>query len=255
MKIINSLSVLLLAVSSASAFAPASPPRITTKLSPFHANECKATTALFVSNIPQSNDPLDQVEADEITKFLVIDVNRARDELAANWGWITASGTVSLALGALALYMPLFATSVAYDGTIITIGANGFVGLASVFARENGNKLKSGFFGVAYMALAYYMSTHPGAGLDVMTLTIATLISAEGLYEASLAIKNKELQGRVWHGLSGVASVIAGLFITANIPVTSLVVPGIALGTRLTGDGATKVAIGLEGKKLADERK
>lgn len=209
------------------------------------------------SNNPQSSDLVDQVKekADEVTKFLVIDVNRARDQLTANWGWITASGTATLALGALALYMPLFATSVAYDGTVVTIGAVGFIGLISAFARENGNKLKSGLSGVGYLALAYYMSTHPGAGLDLITLTIATVISAEGLYEASLAIKNKELQGRAWHGFSGVASVIAGLFLSANIPATSLVAPGIALGTRLTGNGATKVAIGLEGKKLADERK
>jgi len=85
-------------------------------------------------------------------------------------------------------------------------------------------------------------------------LTIATVIAAEGLYETALAIRNSDIQGRGWHAVSGVISTFAGLFLSANIPAASLVAPGAALGVRLTSSGASKVAIGLTGKEIANGR-
>lgn len=196
-----------------------------------------------------------QEKANDATKFLVVDVAKAQDELARNWGWITASGISTMVLGGLALGLPVFATGVAYDGTVLALGATGLVSLFGALARENGHKVKSALSGVLYVALAYYMSTHPAQGLDVITLTIATAIAAEGLYETALAVRNEDLQGRGWHLVSGIGSTAAGVWLTANIPAASLFAPGAALGTRLTTNGATKVAVGLAGKELADKQK
>lgn len=160
-----------------------------------------------------------------------------------------------MALGAAALLLPTFATGVAYDGTVLTIGASGVVGLVGALKRENGHKLKSAISGLVYLGLAYYLGTHPAQGLDIITLTIATTIAAEGLFETVLAAKNKNLQGRGWHAVSGIGSVIAGLALSATLPASGLVTPGYALGARLTSNGATKVAVGLAGKELADKRK
>lgn len=194
-------------------------------------------------------------KADEATKFLVVDIDRARDNLAQNWGWITASGFLTMILGFSALYVPLFATGLAYDGTVLTIAVAGVVGLVSAFVRENGHKVKSALSGAGYMGLAYYMYTHPGTGLDIITLTIATVLAGEGIYETALAAKNKNIQGRPWHFVSGIGSVLASFFLAANVPAASLVTPGVALGARLTSNGATKMAVGLTGKELADQRK
>lgn len=189
------------------------------------------------------------------SKFLVVDMNKAQSELAQNWGWITAAGVSSIILGTLALLLPTFATGVAYDGIVLTLGATGLVTMLSAFARENGHKAKSAVSGVLYMLSAYYMSTHPALGLDLITVAIATVIGAEGLFETVLAIKNKEMYGRGWHLVSGIGSTAASIWLAATIPVSSLFAPGAALGARLTSNGATKVAIGLAGKELADSRK
>lgn len=189
---------------------------------------------------------------DEKTQFLTVDIDRARDELARNWGWIVGTGVLTMALGALALTVPIAATGVAYDGTVLTIGAAGFLSLINVFFAEKGHKLKSGLSGVGYLALGYYMGTNPTQGLNIITLSIATVIAAEGLYETALAVKNKEIQGRGWHFVSGILSTLAGVFLSVNIPATSLVTPGAALGVRLTSNGASKVAVGLAGKEIAD---
>jgi len=186
---------------------------------------------------------------------LLVDVDQTRAQLAKNWGWIVASGVFTMALGALAFLLPVTATGVAYDGTVLLIGATGLVGLFNAFTRENGHKVKSALSGALYMALAYYMATNPGVGLGFITLSIAAAISAEGLFETALAVKNENLEGRAWHAVSGIASVIAGLGLTLSMPVSSLVTPGFALGARLSGNGATKVAVGLAGKEIADSSK
>ena len=158
-------------------------------------------------------------------------------------------------LGALALLLPVFATGVAYNGIVFTIGLSGLVGVAGAFTRENGHRAMSALSGLFYVALAYYMFTHAALGLDIVTLAIAAVIGAEGLYETIFAVKNKEMKRRVWHLASGIGSTLVGLWHSTSIPASSLVTPGIALGARLTGNGATKVAVGLTGKELASNRK
>ena len=212
---------------------------------------------LFMADEPNVEKQFEDLKEkfDKNTQFLVVDVEKARDDLAKNWGWIVGSGVLTMALGALALTLPVAATGVAYDGTVLTIGAAGVIGIINAIFAEKGHKIKSALGGLGYAGLSYYMATHPAQGLDIITLTIATVIAAEGLYETTLAVKNKNIQGRGWHFVSGIVSTAAGFLLSANIPVASLITPGAALGTRLTSSGASKVAIGLAGKDIADKRK
>jgi len=265
MKTTTTFSLLVLTVTPTLAFSPMTAPTRTTAtvnlqqpmsmtpMSRRHSNTFNTNTALFLS--ANTGDQLKEKADKVVTKFLVVDYDRAANNLADNWGWITASGFLTMVLGFSALYVPLFATGVAYDGTVITLALAGIVGIIGAFVRENGHKAKSAFSGVGYAGLAYYMYTHPGAGLDIITLTIASVLAVEGFYETALAAKNKNLQGRPWHFVSGIGSVLASAFLAANIPAASLVAPGVALGGRLTSSGATKMAVGLTGQELADQRK
>ena len=206
------------------------------------------------NNIP-SEDELKQM-AQQATEFLSLNIEQVENEISKNWKWISASGVFTLVVGTGALLSPVFSTGVAYDVTIASIAALGIGGIANVLIAENGHKLKSGLSGLGYSGLAYFMATHPAQGLrdDVITLTIAAVILAEGLYETALAARNDNLQGRGWHFVSGIVSAAAGLWLSASIPAASLVAPGAALGTRLTTNGASKLAIGLAGKEIAEER-
>jgi len=165
-----------------------------------------------------------------------------------------SGGAFSIACGVAMLSLPMLASEVAFTASTFTIAAAGMANLINAFSSEQGQKLKSGISGALFLGLSYYMLTHPAAGLDIVTWTIASTIAVEGIYETALAVKNENLQSRGWHLLSGVGSTVAGTWLGLNAPVTSLVLPGIALGARLTSNGASKVAIGLEGKKLADKR-
>ena len=221
-------------------------------------NSCRPDSRLSMANEePNIDKQLEEIKEKfaRSTQFLVVDVDKARDELAKNWGWIVGSGVLTMTLGVLALSMPILSTSVAYDGTVITLAAAGVISLFSAIFVESGHRLKSALAGLGYGGLAYYFGTHPFQGLDIITLTIATVLAAEGLYETTLSVRNKNIQGRGWHFVSGLISVGAGILLSASLPAASLVTPGAALGTRLVSNGASKTAIGLAGKEIADKRK
>ena len=128
------------------------------------------------------------------------------------------------------------------------------VNLVNVFKVESSQKLKYGLSVPLYGFLAYYMSAHPAQGLNAITLTIAAVIAAEGIFETAVAVKNKGIEGRPWLFVSGIGSLLASVWLSSTIPVSSMFAPGAALGTRLTSSGARKVATGLVGKEIADQR-
>lgn len=213
------------------------------------------------TSLSMSDNPADEIMKDikrkakrELPDFLYVDVEESKRQLAKNWGWITTSGVLTLALGIGALLAPIFATGVAYDVTVLTLGLSGIISIINAFVRENGHKTKSALSGTLSVGLAYLLGQNPTAGLDIITLSMAFYLAFEGIFETLLAAKNKDIQGRGWHFTSGVGSVLASLWLTTNIPVSSLFAPGAALGVRLISNGSTKVAIGLEGKKLGNEK-
>jgi uncharacterized membrane protein HdeD (DUF308 family) len=226
-------------------WTPNTPPR----------NEAQLTRRFLSDNTANEfmND-MEKKAKENLPDFLYVDFKQAQEQIAKNWGWITTSGVLTMVLGVGCLLFPIFASGVAYDATTIAIGVSGVVGIINAFARENGHRAKSGLSGLLYVGLAVLLSQNVGAGLDVITLSMAIAIGAEGAFETALAAKNKDLQGRRWHFVSGIGSILAATWLTANIPVSSLFAPGAALGARLTSNGATKVAVGLEGKKLADKK-
>jgi uncharacterized membrane protein HdeD (DUF308 family) len=261
----STLAIAGLAATSVSAFAPTTPMTVSTSkhhqqqqphvntLPTFSTSNIQVSTARFLSD-NTANDFMEKAQK-QLPDLLLVDVREAQSQLAKNWGWITTSGVLTLALGTAALLFPILASGLAYDITWAAMGASGVVGLINAFARENGHRAKSSFSGLLYCGLAYVMATNPGAGLDVITLSMAFAIGAEGIFETALAAKNKDLQGRGWHFVSGIGSVLASAWLATNIPASSLFAPGAALGARLTSNGATKIAVGLEGKKIADAQK
>jgi len=188
--------------------------------------------------------------------FFCVDPSAIETALADNWGWITASGVLTTLLGAAALALPITATDIAYTWLTIAVGGIGFVGLGNIFFAPTGwLKLQSGLSGVLYLGLSYYMANFPLAGLAVIGLTVASNIALEGFYETALAIKYKDIAGRGRLLASGILSVVAAGFLTASLPVSSLILPGAVLGARWISNGFCKIALGLDGKALANLKK
>jgi uncharacterized membrane protein HdeD (DUF308 family) len=217
------------------------------------------SSALFMSDntADEMKKQLEKLEekADEATKFLIVDTQNIQNELANNWGWIVASGIFTTFLGLLSFGAPIFATGVAYDTTVVAIAFTAVVNLVNAYKAENGQKLKYALSSPLYALLAYYMSTNPAEGLNIITLTIASVIAVEGFFETILAAKNENIQGRPWLFVSGIGSVAASVWLASTLPASSLFAPGAALGTRLTSSGSRKIATGLLGKEIADSRK
>jgi len=145
----------------------------------------------------KSDKPIDDFikEAEKATGFLLIDADLAKKELAKNWGWITTSGLITFLVGCSASVAPTFATGIAYDSIILSAGAASLIYIAGAFFRENEHKAKSELSGVGYGLLAYYLANHP----RIITLSMAAILGAEGVFEIGLSARNKEMEERLWN--------------------------------------------------------
>eukprot|EP00539_Tryblionella_compressa_P006578 CAMPEP_0178758436 /NCGR_PEP_ID=MMETSP0744-20121128/14385_1 /TAXON_ID=913974 /ORGANISM="Nitzschia punctata, Strain CCMP561" /LENGTH=170 /DNA_ID=CAMNT_0020412801 /DNA_START=618 /DNA_END=1126 /DNA_ORIENTATION=+ len=152
------------ATNSASAFAPSTQRAATTQTTrninafenpslPLMKSPSSSSSSLSMSDNPADEfmRDMDDKATNQLPDFLYVDVKQSQDKLAQNWGWITTSGVLTMALGTGALLTPLFATGVAYDTTVIALGASGVIGVINAFARENGHKTKSALSGALSM--------------------------------------------------------------------------------------------------------
>ena len=175
------------------------------------------------------------------TLGIVVDADKLRQEIAENWRWMLAGGILAVAGGAAALLAPVLATGVACFN------------LTGVFFAERGLKLESFLTGLVQVLLAAVMAFYPFASLMSMTVLIAAFMMAEGIVRIALAIQNRDLPGWGWTLGGGLATVATSVIVLAALPASSLWVIGILVGVSLLCSGATRIAIALEGRKIANE--
>ena len=197
---------------------------------------------------PTTNHP-----AKFATFGIAIDADKIRQEIAANWGWMLAGGILAIAGGTAALLAPVFATGIAGTFIAATLLIVGCVNLTGVFFAQPGLKLDSFLTGVVQVLLAGVMAFYPFASLMSLTILIAAFMMADGLVRIALAIRNRELPGWAWTLGGGLAAVATGVIVLIALPASSLWVIGILVGVSLLCSGVTRVAIAMEGRKLAKE--
>lgn len=156
--------------------------------------------------------------------------------------------------GSMALFMPIFASGVAYTGVSIALGVLGFAGVLGTFFAEKGFRAKSLLIGITNLFLFKQMASNPVESLQLLTAVISGSCIADGVHETVFAIQNEDTPCRGWNFFSGLASVAVGVYAAVKMPISSLVVPGIALGVNLITLGAAKIAIALTGQDDANSR-
>jgi uncharacterized membrane protein HdeD (DUF308 family) len=150
------------------------------------------------------------------------------------------------------LLLPILATEVAYAGIWVSMGILGILGILGVFLGDQaGFRTKSGLLGIFQLALAVRMYKKPFESLNALTLVIGCSTMMEGLHEVAFAFQNRKSPRRAFHFFSGLGSIAVAAYALANMPISSLVVPGITLGISLITLGIAKVSIGMYGQEEA----
>ena len=173
-----------------------------------------------------------------------------REELRRHWGWFVAVGLVLMALGLIAGAYAVFTTSV----SVVVLGAVLIVAGAFAGAQAFGETRWGGFFielftAVLYIGAGFLMVVNPLASAVGLTLFIAMFLIVSGLFRAIAAIAGRPPHWG-WLLFHGVVSLILGILIWQQWPVSGIWVIGLFIGIEVLINGVTLLTLGLMARNL-----
>lgn len=159
------------------------------------------------------------------------------------WGWYLALGVVLMALGVYAIMAGTAATL----ASVIALGAVVFVAgifqlIAAFMARDAGHVFLLLLVGALDLIVGIMLIQHPGIGALTLTLLFAALFVFGGLFRFIAALVLR-LPHYGWAALSGLVSLVLGLLIWTEWPISAAWFIGLAVGINFIFAGATWAGI------------
>jgi uncharacterized membrane protein HdeD (DUF308 family) len=173
---------------------------------------------------------------------------RAVEELHRRWALFLALGIVLIALGAVSISASGLVTlaSVVFFGWLLVIGGAG-VAIHAFWAKR-----WSGFFlqllsGLLYLIVGWMLAARPGLGALTLTLIFAVSLVVQGAFRIGTAVSTR-MDG--WGSLlvSGIITLILGLMIWNQWPLSGLWVIGLFVGIDLIFYGWWLVSLALSAR-------
>jgi uncharacterized membrane protein HdeD (DUF308 family) len=173
--------------------------------------------------------------------------------LRGKWGWIVALGVIFMIAGVIALGSVVVATASA----VLIVGIMMIMaGVAEIIAAFNvkswGKFALWMLLGALYVAAGIIAILNPFAAATILTLFLGVALVFGGVVRMFLAWHMREA-GKPWGWVvvSGLLSLLLGVIIIAQWPVSSFYVLGIFLGIDLIFIGSGWLTIGLALKNRA----
>lgn len=175
------------------------------------------------------------------------------EELKRSWAWFLVLGIILIVLGTAALghaAMAVTLLSVIFLGCLMMVG--GVLTAGHAFLR----KKWSGFFvdlflGMLYTIAGLLMVTNPVGGAGAVTLVIALFLLVGGLSRIFVALTVR-LHHRFWILFNGVVTLLLGILIWAEWPLSARVAIGIFVGVEMILYGWSLVMLALAAKSLPE---
>jgi uncharacterized membrane protein HdeD (DUF308 family) len=173
------------------------------------------------------------------------------DTIRKQWGWMLAVGILFVLGGIFAILSPLIATLV----VTIMVGAAFIVSGAMEVIQAWGRRSWSGFLWEFFIGLVVLVGGiaivwHPIVGALTITLVLAAMFVAKGVFQLMLGFKMRPMQGWGWIVAAGVLAILVGLMILSGWPFSSVYAPGVLAGISLTFTGWSYIALALAARRL-----
>jgi uncharacterized membrane protein HdeD (DUF308 family) len=170
-------------------------------------------------------------------------------ELRASWGWFVVLGVALLLLGLGALsYSVLFSVATALAFGFFMLAAGVFYIVGAFFTRCWGGFFLSLLAGILHLALGVIILDRPGEALLIYTLLLAVFFFVEGLFLIVGALAGR-FRHWGWMLFNGIVTLILGVMIWRQWPLSGLYVVGLFLGINLIISGASYISLGLSVRK------
>lgn len=153
-------------------------------------------------------------------------------------------GIVLIALGVAAMLTPAVAGSavVIVIGFILVIA--GIVSVVRGLKAEAGTEKAMGLtLGIITALAGIAVVGHPLLGLAFLTLLLVGYFVAEGVWKIVVSFRYRPATGWKWLLASGVLSLLLGLLIWSQWPVSGMWAVGVLVGVNLFGTGLALVTL------------
>jgi len=172
-------------------------------------------------------------------------------EVQRNWGWYLAHGIILVLFGTIAIGRVYLVTkvSVMFFGWLMIIA--GMTELLHAFWKERG---WSGFFidlltGILYVVVGFMIVGNPQATAVTLTLLITMFLIFDGIFRIATALSVPN-PNWIWMLLHGVVTLVLGIMIWRQWPLSGVWVIGLFVGIQMLLNGWSLVMLALAAKNL-----
>jgi uncharacterized membrane protein HdeD (DUF308 family) len=171
--------------------------------------------------------------------------------LGEHSGWTIAIGVLLLVFGFLCLAAP-FASGIAVTISVgLLLFAAGIGELVLAFrAGALGRGVLIFLIGLVAMAAGLVLMFQPEAGLISITLLLAAYFVVTGIFAVIAAFRLRPAQGWVWMLANGVVTLVLGLLIWMQWPLSGVWAVGILFGVQLIFTGAALLTVGISVRRV-----
>jgi uncharacterized membrane protein HdeD (DUF308 family) len=176
------------------------------------------------------------------------------DRVKQNSGLVITLGVVMLIIGTLAMFSPLVAgLSIAITvGVLLILG-----GVSQLFFAFKAGSFGKGIWifilGLLTVIIGIAMVSQPGAALATLTIFLAAYFIVEGIFEIIGAFQVKPIKGWGWTLFSGILSLLLGLMIWSQFPLSGAWAIGVLVGIKLIFSGWMMIAFGSAARSVAKD--
>jgi uncharacterized membrane protein HdeD (DUF308 family) len=176
------------------------------------------------------------------------------DRIKQNTGMVMTIGIVMLIIGVLSIASPLVAgLSIAITiGVLLILGGVGQLFFAFK-AGSAGKGVLTFVLAVLTVLIGIAMVSQPNAALATLTLFLAAYFVVEGIFEIIWAIQLKPVKGWGLTLFSGIISLLLGIMIWGQFPLSGAWAIGTLVGIKLIFTGWMMIGLSSAAKNAAKD--
>jgi uncharacterized membrane protein HdeD (DUF308 family) len=184
-----------------------------------------------------------------MTEIQALDV-RLPAEVIHNWGWFLAFGIALVVLGVIAIGRAVAATvvSMLFFGWLLIIAAVIEI-VQAIMVGQWAGLFQHWFGAVLFGVLGALIVWRPVVTAEVLTLLMGAFFLVAGLFQLITPFV-VSLPEWGWHALNGLITLVLGILILAQWPMSGLWVIGLFIGIELIFYGAAWVILALRLRSL-----
>lgn len=175
-------------------------------------------------------------------------------EVSRRAGWSIFMGVLTVGIGLVMILYPLptAAASTVFFGSLLIVAS--VAQFVFAFASPTvGNFFAKILLGILYGVAGIALVGFPGAGVVTLTGVLGTMLIAESVLETVVAFSLPKDSGKGWFFFGALTSLLLGVMILAEWPISSAWAIGTMLGVAVLMNGITRIVVSSQVREAALE--